>query len=98
MIDRIGHLMDNTDKINQEKQVNKVADSDAIQRHIAHVIKSARLKKNVGSTKLSELLGHSRSWLSDIERCKATISFEDFLKIAYVLDIDLAEAQHYILS
>ncbi len=52
-------------------------------------IKKYRIKKNISQEKLAELSGLHRTYISDIERCKRSISLNNIQKIANSLEIEI---------
>ena len=55
---------------------------------LSNNIKRCRLKNNLSQLALAEKVNISTNFLSDIERCKAWISPNTLVKLAFVLNIE----------
>lgn len=67
-------------------------------KELGKLIKSTRKKLGVTQKQLSEIVGLSRNYVSDIENGRYTPSVETMSKIAIYLNIDLNELKNFALS
>jgi transcriptional regulator with XRE-family HTH domain len=59
--------------------------------HVAANIRRLRKAKNLSQEKLGELAGLHRTYVSQLERCKANISIDGLERIARILGVNTAE-------
>lgn len=59
--------------------------------YIGKVIKQARKNKNLKQSQLAEMVGMSEKHLSKIESGKNYLVLDNFLKIAEILDLSMAD-------
>ena len=65
-------------------------------RVIGQAIMKMRKKQGLKQKELNEQMGMGRSWLSDVERGKQTITFNDVIKLCELMDVDIDELSEYI--
>ena len=63
-------------------------DEQELRGILSNNIKRCRLRKNLSQIALAGKLDISPNFLSDIERCKAWISPNTLVKLAFVLDVE----------
>lgn len=59
--------------------------------HVAANVRLRRKAKGLSQEKLGELAGLHRTYVSQLERCKANISIDGLERIARILEVDTAE-------
>ena len=59
--------------------------------HVAANIRRRRKAKGLSQEKLGELAELHRTYVSQLERCKANISLDNLERIARILEVDTAE-------
>lgn len=62
-----------------------------VRSHVAANVRSRREAKGLSQEKLGELAALHRTYVSQLERCKANISIDGLERIARVLGVDAAE-------
>jgi transcriptional regulator with XRE-family HTH domain len=62
--------------------------------HVAANIRRRRKAKGLSQEKLGELAELHRTYVSQLERCKANISIDGLERIARILGVDAAELLH----
>ena len=67
-------------------------------RVIGQAIMKMRKKQGLKQKELNEQMGMGRSWLSDVERGKQTITFNDVIKLCELMDVDIDELSEYIIN
>jgi len=65
---------------------------------IGQAIMKMRKEQGLKQQELNEQMGMGRSWLSDIERGKQTITFNDVIKLCELMDVDIDELSEYIIN
>lgn len=54
-------------------------------------VKKYRERKGISQEKLAELCGLHRTYISDVERCKRSISLKNIERIAIALNVEIYE-------
>jgi transcriptional regulator with XRE-family HTH domain len=62
--------------------------------HVAANVRHHRKAKGLSQEKLGELAELHRTYVSQLERCKANISIDGLERIARILGVDAAELLH----
>jgi len=67
---------------------------DQVSSHVARILREEREKRGLSMTVLAQRAGLSQGMISLVESEQRNPSLETLLRIAYVLEIELAEVIH----
>ena len=65
---------------------------------IGQAIMKMRKEQGLKQKELNEQMGMGRSWLSDVERGKQKITFNDVIKLCELMNVDIDELSEYIMN
>lgn len=65
---------------------------------IGEMIRRYRTNKEIKQHQVNEHLGKGRTWCSDVERGKQSISYTDMIKLCEYLGIDIDEATNLVVG
>lgn len=65
---------------------------------IGKAIKKVREERGLKQKEINDKMGMGRTWLSDIERGKQGIGFNEVIKLCELMDVDIDDLTSYILN
>lgn len=65
---------------------------------IGQAIRKFRKERKISQQSINDAMGFGASWLSDVERGKQTITFNNILKLCDLMGINIDELTDYIMK